>query len=179
MKVLSSGLLLLGLHLAACSSDKQPTGSNQPQISNDFESTLGWAGNPDVVTKAQAHSGKYAIYVNDTREFSLTFDAPLSQIVDFRPRSLQLEAWAYLTDERSTGQLGVQIVNSATDNTEFFGDGIKLAEAARGRKKWVKVSKTIVLPDSIRPTQHLKVFLWRATAATPIYVDDITVRIME
>ncbi|RFP66891.1 hypothetical protein D0N36_02065 [Hymenobacter lapidiphilus] len=131
------------------------------------------------MSKVQAHSGRYSIFVDRTREFSLTFNAPLYRTVSFRPHSVEVEAWVYLTDDNSTAELGVQLVNSATDNTELFGDGIKLQEAAKVHKKWVKVAKTIVLPDSVKPTQHLKVFLWRSNATSPVYVDDITIKAIE
>lgn len=176
MKLLSLGLLL---GLAACSPGSQPADPSALVTHNDFEAAIGWAGELDATTKVQAHSGQYAIYVDQTREFSLTFNAPLSRLIAFRPRSLRLEAWVYLTDDNSTAKLGVQLVNSATDNTELFGDGIDLQEAAKVHKKWVKVSKTIVLPANVQPTQHLKVFLWRSTATSPVYADDLTITALE
>lgn len=179
MKLLLCSLAALSL-LAACSSDNPTTPVADGYIArNDFEASLGWSGDPAAVTKAQAHSGQYSIYVDQSREFSLTYEAPLRQVVGFQPRSLEVEAWVFLTDDNSTGELGVQITDPVHNEKQLFGDGINLQEAAKVHNKWVKVSKSISLPDSLNPDQHLKVFLWRSNATSPVYLDDISIKAIE
>ncbi|WP_375434659.1 hypothetical protein [uncultured Hymenobacter sp.] len=174
-------LYLLGLALlGSCSSDNE-SGLKVDEntiTANDFESLAGWNNDPAALDRGRAHSGQYAIKVDNNREFSLTFDSPLMLVSQKKFKTIVLEAWAYLPSERSTGILGIQIVDPATGQ-QVYGDGIKLGEVVKSYKKWVQVSKEFALPPNINATQHMRLSLWRADATDAVLIDDLKVSIKE
>jgi hypothetical protein len=172
-------LLSLGL-LASCSSDGTSTTQKEKIItSNDFESVVGWNSNAGTIDKGRAHSGKYAIKVDQDHEFSLTFDMPLGEATPSKLKALHLKAWAFLPSEKASGILGIQIMEPGTDVKQIYGDGIKLGEAVKSYNKWVEVEKDFVLPDNITADQHVRLSLWRAGASEQVLVDDIELSIKE
>ncbi|WP_303309532.1 hypothetical protein [Hymenobacter sp. BT730] len=174
--------ILLGLSLlGACSAD-EPSGTatsgKRIITANDFESVAGWNVDPSLLDRGRARSGQYAIKVDQDHEFSLTFDMPLGQATPSKIKHVRLEAWAYLLSEKSTGVLGVQIMEPGTNN-QTFGDDIKLGDVVKAHNKWVHVSKDITLPDNITALQHIRLSLWRANASDAVLVDDVKLSILD
>ncbi|RYU78423.1 hypothetical protein [Hymenobacter persicinus] len=174
------GLLGLAL-LGACSSDN---GQNlkvddKTITANDFESIAGWNNDPTTLDRGRAHSGQYAIKVDGNHEFSTTFDMPLALASSKKFNTVLLEGWAYLPSDKSTGMLGIQILDPNNPGKEIFGDGIRLGEVVKEYKKWVPVSKEFKLPDNINATQHIRMSLWRADASDFVLVDDVKISIKE
>ncbi|RPD46153.1 hypothetical protein DNI29_14190 [Hymenobacter sediminis] len=175
-------ILLLGLMaLGACSADqKAGSGLSGAKIitANDFESTAGWNVDPGYLDRGRAHSGQYAIKVDQGHEFSLTFDMVLGQATPTKIKVVNLEAWAFLPSERATGMLGIQIMDSGTGQ-QVFGDGIRLGEVVKSYGEWVHISKDITLPDNITAIQHIRLSLWRADASDYVLVDDVKLSVKE
>lgn len=176
-------LLYLGLalSLAACSSPSSDTDAGGAGVlaHNDFESLAGWLPDNSGLTKEQAHSGKYAIMVNQQRDFSLTYDAMLGDLSDHKPRGLMVEAWVYLPDDKSGAQLGMQLMDPEKGGEPLFSDGIALGDEVKTYKTWTKVSKEILLPPTSNYNQRIKVFLWRGGATSSVYLDDLTIKAIE
>lgn len=165
---------LLGfLVISACSSDKKP--DNDGVITaNDFEAVAGWNSDLSLLEKNHTHSGQYAIKVDRDHEYSFTYQMPLSAINNReRIKTLHLEAWAYLISDKSNGDLVVQIVDPAQKNKAILYDAIKLGDEVKTYNTWVKVSKDIVVPDSVVAAHQLQLYLWRNSATEPIYLDDV------
>ncbi|NVO85577.1 hypothetical protein [Hymenobacter terrestris] len=171
----------LALSLAACSSPSSDTAATDAGVlaHNDFESLAGWLPDESVLTKDQARSGKYAIMVDPNHEFSLTYNTLLGNLSEHKPRGLLVEAWVYLPDDKATAQLGMQVVDPDKNNEPTFSDGVALAEVVKEYKQWTKVSKEIVLPPNATYNQRVKIFLWRSNAASPVYLDDLTIKVLE
>lgn len=176
----SAALLGLVLLDACASPDNQ--GSHSPAgrliTANDFESA-GWNVDPALLDRGRAHSGQYAIKVDASHEFSLTFDMALGQATPAKIKAVRLEAWAFLPSDKATGVLGVQIMGGPTNGDQVFGDGIKLGEVVKSYNKWVPVSKDISLPDNITAVQHIRLSLWRAGASDVVLVDDVRLSSIE
>lgn len=154
--------------------------SNNADIitSNDFESVFGWIPNNETLTRERSHSGHYSIKVDDKHEFSLGFDRELGQIDPRKLKKIKLEAWAFLPSKNASAMLGLQVMDPATGQV-VMSDGIPLVEAVEADKQWVPISKEVTLVDSIAPTNHLKVFLWRNSATEPAFLDDLRITILE
>lgn len=166
--------------LGACSNDASDEISSDKIITaNDFESVMGWNANTASLAKGNAHSGRYAIKVDQDHEFSLTYDAALGEVTPVKIKTIHLEAWAYLPSEKSTGMLGIQIMEPGANNKQLYGDGIKLGEAVKTYKEWVRVSKDFVLPENITAAQHIRLSLWRADASDQVLIDDVQLSIKE
>jgi hypothetical protein len=174
-------IVLLSLTvLGACSSNTEDDIPIDKIITtNDFESVIGWNANTGTIDKGRAHSGKYAIKVDQDHEFSLTYDVALGEVTPRKPRILHLKAWAFLGGYQSTGVLGIQIMEPGVDDKQVFSDGIKLIEAVKSYKKWVQISKDIVLPDNVTAAQHIRLSLWRADASDLILIDDVSLSVKE
>ena len=175
-----SGLLLasvVGLGLLAATgchrADSDVAAGNQLAF-NDFEAVMGWLGSTESVTRERAHSGSHAIKVDGGMEYGLGYSMELSQAANHPLHKLHLEAWGFMTDAQSTAQLGLQLYDPA-QRKPVFGDGIDYAAAVQKPGKWVKISKDITLPGTTNGAQQLRVFLWRASASSPAYLDDLRI----
>ena len=179
MKKTLFSLGILGALLSACSKSEPEASDNAKVITaNDFESVDGWMPTVPSLTRDQAHSGKYSIRVDGNTEFSLGYGNLLGKVSPTKLRKLNVEAWVYAPSAKSQARLGVQVTDPVTGK-EIFGDGITITDQVKEYKKWVKISKEIVLPENITATQVLKVFLWRASASDAAYMDDIRVVAVE
>ncbi|ALW84486.1 hypothetical protein AUC43_04940 [Hymenobacter sedentarius] len=166
--------------VAACGDDtKKNTSEGTLVTENDFESTAGWGVDPAALSREQAHSGTYSIFIDPSREFSLTYENALGQLSPQKFKKIRLSAWVYLQSPKGNGSLGIQITDPAQGNKAVSGEGIGLADVVKKYNTWVQVSKDMVLPDNITSANHLKVFLWRGMATQAIYVDDIRISILE
>ncbi|MCA8832425.1 hypothetical protein [Hymenobacter pini] len=178
MKKITVLLALVGL--SACSSEDKASSNTDGKLitANDFESSAGWNVDPNLLDRGRAHSGQYAIKVDQNREFSLTFDMALGQATPTKIKTVHLEAWAFLPSDKATGMLGVQVMDD-TNSKQVFGDGIRLGDVVKSYGKWTQVSKDINLPADITAAQHIRVSLWRADASDFVLVDDVKLSIKE
>ncbi|QJX46931.1 hypothetical protein HMJ29_08290 [Hymenobacter taeanensis] len=168
--------------LAACSSDG--TSSYQrlsgPNVLTDtsFEEVYGWGIDPATLTRERAHSGMYSMRVDPAHEYSMTYSVVIGQMSPRKVKKIKLSAWVFLPSENTKAILGVQIVDPDQGYKEVFGDGVKM-ETVKEYNKWVQVEKVMELPETLAPTHNLKLFLWRAAAVDPVYVDDVRLTIEE
>jgi hypothetical protein len=183
MKVLA--VLLSSILLGACSTNTFLDNKidSRTVTFNDFESGGGWSNDPThnepgLVEKGQAHSGQYAIKVDQDHEFSLTYAMQLGRIRSKKFQKLHLEAWAFMPSDRATGIIGLQLIE-ARDGKQVFSDDIKLRDVIKTYGKWVPVGKDITLPDSVKAAQQLRLFLWRADASDKVLLDDVKLSILD
>jgi hypothetical protein len=165
---------------ASCSKDEAAqTAGGRVVTSNDFESTAGWGVDPNLLSREKARSGQYSISVDGSREFSLTYENSLGNLSPQKFTKVRLSAWVYLLSPKGNGSLGVQFTDPAQGNKAIGGEGIALAEEVKKYNEWVQVSKDFTLPANVTSANHIKVFLWRGMASQAIYVDDISLAIVE
>jgi hypothetical protein len=177
---LPSRLALLAggaLALASCGGADSENTANLI-AANDYEAVIGWGGDANSITREHAHSGHYAVKVDAAHEFGLGFGMPLGEATSRKPQLLRISGWAYKTDDKATARLGLQIFDAAAGK-EVFGDGINYADQVKDTKKWVHISKDIKLPETVNSTQQLRVFLWRAAATSPAYIDDLHIALVD
>jgi len=172
-------LIILGLAAAAGCSKPETAATDTKQLAfNDFESVVGWIPSTETISREHAHSGTYAVKVGPENEFGMGYRMVLEKIIYHRPRKIRIEGWGYMTDINSNANLGLQLFNEAEGKAEF-GDEIPYADAVRTPGQWVKISKDVVLPNTVTGNQQLRVFLWRAGATTPAYIDDLRISEVE
>lgn len=174
MKKILYSLALLAV--GACSSDKSINAD--ALMATDFESMVGWVPDASTVTKDHAHSGVYALKVDAQHEFSLTYSTTMGELLTKKPKSVKLEAWGYMNSAQGTGSLVMEISDPNT-NQQVLREGIELGEQIKDFKKWVKVKKTITLPDNVQPQHRIKIYLWRPGAPEPVYIDDLSLSAIE
>lgn len=145
---------------------------------NDYESVLGWQPDANAVTRDHAHSGKYAIMVGPGKDYALGYGLPIGKATSRKPRKIGISAWGYMSDAKSVARLNLQLYNPATGK-EAFSDGIDFSSAIKTPKKWMEISKEVTLPENIDSNLELRVYLWRANAETPAYLDDMRITLVE
>ena len=171
-------LLLLPL-IAACSvsDDQEKKNANYIMI-NDFEAFDGWIPANGSLNAEQAHSGKYSIKVDQAQEYSMGFRNFLGKVSARKPYKVKLSCWAYLPSNKATAHYQLQILDPVTGE-KIFEDGIVLTNMINDYRTWVKAEKTIKLPENIAYSHEIRVFLWRADAEVPVYIDDVSLVILE
>ncbi|UOQ66034.1 hypothetical protein [Hymenobacter volaticus] len=165
-------LLIFSVFLFSCTNNNSDTADNDILMSSNFDSLAGWLPDMSVLANDKAHSGKYSLKVDQTREFALGYSTVLGELSNTRLRGIKLDAWVYLADKDATAKLAF-IIKDAAGSQEILGDRIDLVEQAKEYGKWVKISKKINFPVSANYTSQLVIYLWRAGATKPAYIDDI------
>lgn len=141
-------------------------------MSADFDSLIGWIPDPSTVTQEKAHSGRYSLKVEPGHDFSLTYSAVLGQLSSTRIRGVKVDAWAYMPNKDAAAMLTF-VVKDVAGGKDILNDYLKLPEQVKEYGKWVKVSKEITLPPATNYSSQIVVYLWRAGATGPAYIDDI------
>lgn len=169
--------ILLALPLAAlfaCGSDDSAKDAKDVMMNADFDSLVGWVPDPSTLTKEKAHSGAYSLKVDPTHEYSLTYSNTLGQLSGTRIRGIKVDAWAYLPSKDAAANL-VFVLKDNVGGQDILNEQIGLLSQVKEYGKWVQISKEISFPASANYTSQLGVYLWRASSAVPVYVDDIRV----
>lgn len=177
MKHVALGLLPL---LLGCGSH-QDTGKYVGDIitQTDFEDMTGWGADVSAVTRERAHSGRFAIFVNPTREFSLTYRLPLREASVHQIKAIDIEAWVYVPSPSTNASLDVQVGSSAPGGSTPYTEQLRLIDQVHEFGKWTKVQHTYVLPAGLSPDSELRIYLWRNTSPEPVYLDDLQAKARE
>lgn len=166
--------LFLALPLAvltACGSNSASSSAGKDVLMfSDIDGMVGWLPDPSVITKGEAHSGDYSLRVDQTHEFSPGYTAIMGQLSPTRLRGVKLEAWVYATDKNAAGKLEFVLKDAA--GAELLRDQTHLEEV-KDYGSWVLVSKDIIFPPTTNYSSKITIYMSRAGATTPAYVDDI------
>jgi uncharacterized lipoprotein len=168
-----SALVCAGL--AGCSESKTEAIPENLISRNDFESLEGWAPANPSLTTAKAHSGRYSVKVDNGVEYSVSYISPLGKVSPTRLQKLEVSAWVLPTGKESNANLVVEVKNPANDAQKIFWESLETGKEAKEANKWTEVKKTFTLPANVEPTHELRVYLWRAGATQPLFLDDITI----
>lgn len=158
--------------LAACGGSSSGSSSSDKDVlmTSDIDGMVGWLTDPSALTKGEAHSGVYSLRVDQNHEFSPGYTAILGQLSATRIKGVKLEAWVYATDKNSAGKL--EFVLKDGSGNEIMRDQTHLEEV-KDYGKWVLVSKDIMFPPSTNYSSRITMYVSRAGATTPAFVDDL------
>jgi len=142
---------------------------------NDFDSLAGWLGMtpPPSLTREKAHSGTYSIKVDSNTEYSIGYTKPLGQMSAARVTKLRLEAWVWVPSPASSALLVSTLAEPGAKPLSW--NGFDVAKAVTKYSEWVHVSKVIDVPAAATINTLFNIYLWRATAPQPIYLDDLKI----
>ncbi len=158
--------------LSACGGDNAESGADKDVLmTSDIDGAAGWVADPNALVKGEAHSGQYSLRVDQTHTFSPGYTAIMGKLSPTHLRGVKLEAWVYATDKNAKGKLEL-VVNEGPGGKELLHDQTKLDEAG-AVGKWVKVSKDIIFPATVAYSSLLTIYVSRAEATSPAYVDDL------
>jgi hypothetical protein len=140
---------------------------------NDFEHLDGWL--PEVsptLTTERAHSGRYAVKVDATHEYSLTYNLKLGDAFTMRPRRMRLSAWVWLEDSGEDAKLifSLSAPDDPQDKSNLYTQVFLVDHWPY--KRWTHVTRDIELPPEVSSKAKLSVYLWRNSATHAVYTDD-------
>ncbi|QIL76366.1 MULTISPECIES: carbohydrate binding domain-containing protein [Hymenobacter] len=173
MRHLAIGLALV-LLTTACSqngSEKNPAGAaGRVLVSTSFEELEGWIPENPSLTQEKAHTGRYSVKIDPGTEFSLTYINQLYRLSPKRFDKVRLTAWGQLT---APGSAAVVFQITHADQTTAFYEKIDITEV----NSWGRIDKVLTMPPVLDPADQVKIYLWRATATAPAYLDDLTLSV--
>lgn len=174
-------VLGLGL-LSACHSDPaQGTYVGDIITRTDFEDLLGWGADPAALSRDRAHSGRYAMFVGPSREYSLTYRLPLRDASVHTIKAVEIDAWVYLPSPKAAVSLNVQLGRAIAggDPNPIYEEQLALLDQVHEFGKWTQIHRTFVLPENVPGESELRIFLWRQSSPEPVYLDDLQVKARE
>lgn len=149
-------------------------------LATDFEQFQGWCPPNSSLTTEFAHSGRYAIRAGHDIDYSLTYSKPVGQMAAKRFRRVRIRAWAYLSEEAAGDAiLTVALHDPSHDYQQLFAVGTPLSEQVKTPRHWTAITKEITFPATMAPTNELRLFLWKASASSYAYVDDLRLEVLE
>ncbi|GAB3827429.1 carbohydrate binding domain-containing protein [Hymenobacter jeollabukensis] len=167
---------LTALCMVSCG-DKTGTESPNRLAGNDFEAMEGWVNDPSVLaslTTAKAHSGRYAVKVDPSVEYSTGYNNLLGKLSPTKLTAFKVRAWVFLAKANTPVKMVIGIANPTT-NKQLLWEGVDLGPAAKAANKWVEIEKTITLPAEATSTDRLSIYMWRTPAAETAYIDDMVI----
>jgi ABC-type glycerol-3-phosphate transport system substrate-binding protein len=170
------------LTLAACGGNGSNSDSDASVLMHtDFEGIDGWlpAEQNGTLTHEKAHSGKTAIKVDGTHEFSISFSKPFGQLHESRPKKVTISAWTFVPDAQAGASLVISISDPNAPNQPVLWQGIELAKESKPYGEWKEISQTITIPATVGPNNKLGIYLWRTAGSRPVYADDFKVTLAE
>ena len=143
-------------------------------FSTDLEQTdsLGMAEpvswhNLETVVEGRAYSGNKASRLDGQVEYSVVFEQKFGYIAEDSPAQFTFKAMVY-SDE----PFPVAFVVASIATADYYRS-YPIAEFIPKADKWEQVNATFTLPDSLEPSDKLKVYVWNRKKSN-LWVDDLS-----
>jgi hypothetical protein len=169
-------LILLAFFVVSCSSqsDKLNNSQNSVTFSNDMEYAAtkipGWV-NEATVDEGFAHSGKFSVRMDSTREYSYGFQQILGNIGKNVPDRINVRAWIYSAVPDPDASCVVQIFEG--DKSVWWGSA-GLKSRMPKANKWTDITFTFKIDKQIYPSSEVRIFIWNQNKYK-FYVDDMDI----
>lgn len=163
------------LGLASCSNSSEVTAPANRISFNNFEAIDGWGETFPSLTNVQAHSGHYAIKVDQGVDYSLGYTNLLGRASSTKFTKLVVHGWVYAAGPNATAALVVQVTVPEKNNRQLFWQAADLLQEATKIKEWREFRHEFTLPDSVDAGHQLKVYMWRRGGEQPTYLDDLDI----
>jgi hypothetical protein len=178
---LRAGILLCA-SLSACQPNPAPAPAQDEApwtTYQDFERVSGWRSGPPnpAITVEHAHSGRYSTKVAPGIDYGAGYAQQLGLMTTQRPKLLKISAWIYLTDSAADAMLVVEVKRQGAPKSLLW-QGIRLKDQVKKEAIWQKMQVQVPLPDSLQATDECLIYLWRGTATSAAYADDILVQLV-
>lgn len=123
--------------------------------------------NLQTVVEGKAFSGKKASKLDQSNEFGVVFEQRFGYIAENNPRLFTFNAMIYAAEPFPVGYVVASI------GTTAYYRNYSITEFVPKAQKWEKVTATFTLPDSLKPSDVLKVYLWNKKQSE-FWADDIS-----
>jgi len=172
-------LAAVTLLLSACSSngnDKTAKKNTENSITfaNDMENASAmipsWL-NESTVGEGVAHSGKFSCMMDETREYSYSFEGKLSNIGKNLPEKVFIKAWIYSTVENPDVSFIIDINNNG--KSVYWNSAVIKTKVPKANK-WTEVLSEFDINKPIDINNNIKIFMWNQNKLK-FYFDDIDI----
>lgn len=164
------GVVLALVSSSACShqtTEKTPIiAPDRVLFTTSFEDLDGWVAESPSLTKELARTGQYSIKVDQNTEFSLTYKNQLTRLSPKRFNKVRLTAWSRLT---APGAAALVFEITRDNQTTVFYEKVDIQQD----DSWKQISSVLTLPPVLDPMDQVRIYLWRASATAPAYLDDM------
>lgn len=123
--------------------------------------------NLQTVVEGRAFSGTKASKLDQNNEFSVVYEQKFGYVAEISPKRFTFNAMVYAAEPFPTGYVVASI-----GKTEYYRN-YSITEFVPTANKWEKVSVTFTFPDSLKPSDKLKVYLWNKKKSE-FWADDIS-----
>ena len=169
-------LIFIGITFVSCGTApdvKEKMALKSTVFFNNLEDTdsllaaepVSWE-NTITVTSEKAHSGNQSSRMDMENEFSVVFVQKLGYISQPLPKTIDFTAWIYAEESEPSGHIVANIRKA--DYYKSF----PIAEYFSVGNEWKKVSASFILPDSLKPADEIKIYLWN-NRKSRLWIDDI------
>lgn len=166
-----AGLILIGGCISPLSETKEDAGKiiiftnlENPDSLLSAE-PIAWK-NANALHEGLAFSGKTASKLDYENEYSIVFEQKIGYIDHRSPRRFTFQAMMYSTVPQPVG-----FMVASVSGTEFYRS-FPVSEFLPEGKKWEKVRATFTFPDSLKPSDVLKVYIWNRKQSE-LLIDDL------
>jgi hypothetical protein len=168
--------ILLLIFVASCTN--QPAGSDKPKnsltFSNDMEyastKVPGWV-NETTVNEGLAHSGKFSVRMDSTREFSYGFQQILGNLNKNVPNKIIVRAWVYSGVPDPDASCVVQILEG---DKSVWWDSAGLKSRMPKANQWTDITFTFKIDKEVFPTSQVRIYIWNQYKYK-FYIDDMDI----
>lgn len=123
--------------------------------------------NLETVAEGKAYSGSKASRLDGSVEYSVVFEQKFGYIAEDKPNQFTYKAMVYAEETFPVAFIVASI--AAADYYRSY----PIAEFIPEAGKWEQVNATFTLPDSLKPSDKLKVYLWNKNKRN-LWVDDLS-----
>lgn len=123
--------------------------------------------NLGTVVEGRAYSGNKASQLDQDVEFSVVFEQKFGYISDSIPVQFTFKAMVYSDEPLPTAYVVASIAG-----VEFYRN-YSIAEFMPTAGKWEQINTTFTLPDSLKPSDKLKVYVWNKRKSK-VWIDDLS-----
>jgi len=169
--------LLSLIILSSCSNQNNSNSKPQNSIifSNDMENAASvipaWV-NESTVNEGIAHSGKFAIMMDSTREYSYSFQNLLNNINDKNPKRMVVSAWIFSTIPNPDASFVVG-VDKEPGKYEFWQSGDIKTQVTKANE-WTEATWWVTFDKTMTPDSKISVMMWNPHKLK-FYIDDMNI----
>ncbi|MDY0343340.1 MAG: hypothetical protein RBR28_07185 [Lentimicrobium sp.] len=168
--------IFIGIILISCGvapDQREKTAPKSTIIYTNLENTdsllaaepVSWV-NGNTLVSDRVHSGVQSSRVDQEHEFSIAFQQKLGYISQPTPKNLDITAWIYSEEKSPPGNVVVSI------NSANYYESYPIAEFFAKGGEWRQFSGSYILPDSLKPSDEIKIYLWN-NRKSRLWIDDI------
>ncbi|WP_345113007.1 hypothetical protein [Hymenobacter algoricola] len=130
-----------------------------------------YENHPDNVwiTNEKVHSGNWACKITPQNVYGPGITRSWELLG--HPTRLRVSAWVIMPHGRATAAL---VVEAKRDNATIYYRLLPIEQVVKRYNQWEQVYDTFTLPETMAPTDVVKVYLWQiGEKRNTIYMDDL------